>query len=525
MPLTLPARPDFDQLRKQAKDLLSAWRDGEELQLLQEHHPEKALVDQPQKLRLSDAQLVTARRYGFSSWPRLKAEVELLLMAFSERAKHFVRLAADPYSGLYNQRFWSAKRLLAREPSLSRADLYTALVMGDSAPIKKHLSKNPAWARQRGGPCEDRAPLLYVAYSRFHVTAPKIAEGLLAIAELLLSHGANVNDTFEIEGSVLGSLYGACGVTNFPEMAQILIEHGATLDDGESLYHATEFADNRCLELLLRSGASTKRTNALHHALDRRDTAALALLLQYGADPNEDLGSLGGSLHSALDRGHGTEVLSLLLDAGADLEKKRADGRTAYQLALLCGHTEAARFLASKGAATASTAFERFVDACARHEVTNARAIVQAEPDLFAKLNPHERDGFLRVASQGKRGVVVAMLDCGFPINAKNSSSQSALHHAAWNGQREIVKLLIERGAELDAKEDAFGSTPLGWAAHGGQNCVRPGADHVGAIRLLIEAGADIHTTNKWGEGILFEGENQIVVEVLRAAGVKSPDD
>ena len=64
-----PVRPNLDQLRHQAKDLLHALRRGEPEALaeLHKHRPAKIAAT----IRLADAQLVLARSYGLSSWPRL----------------------------------------------------------------------------------------------------------------------------------------------------------------------------------------------------------------------------------------------------------------------------------------------------------------------------------------------------------------------------------------------------------------------------------------------------------------------
>jgi hypothetical protein len=66
----LPVRPDLDQLRHQAKDLLRQVRRGDPAALAEliEHHPEQ--VD-PAAAKLADAQLALARSYGVASWPRL----------------------------------------------------------------------------------------------------------------------------------------------------------------------------------------------------------------------------------------------------------------------------------------------------------------------------------------------------------------------------------------------------------------------------------------------------------------------
>ncbi len=73
----LPVRPDLEQLRHQARDLLRAIRAGEPEALadLREFHPES--ID-PASVQLADAQLVLARSYEASSWPRLKQACDLI---------------------------------------------------------------------------------------------------------------------------------------------------------------------------------------------------------------------------------------------------------------------------------------------------------------------------------------------------------------------------------------------------------------------------------------------------------------
>jgi hypothetical protein len=65
-----PVRPNLEQLKHQAKDLLRAIKQGEPSALaeLKKHHP-KAIT--AEKAKLADAQLVLARSYGLPSWPRL----------------------------------------------------------------------------------------------------------------------------------------------------------------------------------------------------------------------------------------------------------------------------------------------------------------------------------------------------------------------------------------------------------------------------------------------------------------------
>ncbi len=73
----LPVRPDLDQLKHQATDLLRAIREGDPSAIadLRQHHPK--LVE-PANARLADAQLVLARSYEASSWPRLVLSCKLI---------------------------------------------------------------------------------------------------------------------------------------------------------------------------------------------------------------------------------------------------------------------------------------------------------------------------------------------------------------------------------------------------------------------------------------------------------------
>ena len=115
--LVLPSRPDLQQLRKQAGDLLRALRNGdaEALALLRHYHPaySEATTKRP---ALADAQLVLARRYGFISWPRLKAHVEFVSLEFPRQVEQFVRAATAESSGGDDGAYRRAQEMLQQQP-------------------------------------------------------------------------------------------------------------------------------------------------------------------------------------------------------------------------------------------------------------------------------------------------------------------------------------------------------------------------------------------------------------------------
>ena len=108
----LPLRPDLDQLKHQAKDLLRALQDGDAAAAaeLEEFHPEA--VD-PASAKLADAQLVLARSYGGSSWPRLALACRLIDAIWNDDVAAIRRLVSrDPHvlreSALLRSRNWGA---------------------------------------------------------------------------------------------------------------------------------------------------------------------------------------------------------------------------------------------------------------------------------------------------------------------------------------------------------------------------------------------------------------------------------
>ena len=71
---TLRERPALDQLKRQAKELLAAFRDRQPdatAEINGHYHGAD-----PATFALHDAQLVIARAYGYESWPKLKAYVD-----------------------------------------------------------------------------------------------------------------------------------------------------------------------------------------------------------------------------------------------------------------------------------------------------------------------------------------------------------------------------------------------------------------------------------------------------------------
>ncbi len=71
----------------------------------------------------------------------------------------------------------------------------------------------------------------------------------------------------------------------------------------------------------------------------------------------------------------------------------------------------------------------------------------------------------IEAVKQGDRERVRAILDSDDGLaNQSDESGATPLHYAALNGNRQIVQLLVERGADINRTDSQSGATPSGWA-------------------------------------------------------------
>jgi len=484
---TLPAYPNLDHLRHQAKDLLRAARRGDQRSV-------EVMRQVSGRLTLSAAQLAIARDYGYPSWPALKAEVAARGADLAGKAADFVRASVADWTG-------RAARMLAETPELATHDLATALVLGDADAVRAAIERDPAMAT-RHDPLTGWTPLHAVCASRWHYLDHSRADGLAATARLLLAAGADANARIPESGRSAGSSPLRCaagsastGVGHEAIMA-LLISHGARIED-DDIYLAAFSRDRGCLRLLLDHAdvAATAR-KALSAPISTRDTDGVRMLLEAGADPrrfaSDDGVPLPSVVYAAVEAGCRAELLELLVAHGADPGAQGPDGRSPAGLAALRGREDLSEFFAGHGQSEHATASERFIAVCMRADRTEAMRRIAADPGLLPGLGDAEHAALADAAETGNAAAVTLMLDLGFPIGQQRDDGATALHAAAYSGSAEVVAVLLARGAEIEALDGTWRSTALDWAGVGSgeRPATNPDADWVATVRTLIEAGA-----------------------------------
>lgn len=269
---------------------------------------------------------------------------------------------------------------------------------------------------------------------------------------------------------------------------------GATL-----LMHAAAYGSIETMKMLLDAGADVNAANDFNVTAllwCSRDAAKARLLIEHGANVNVQSKQGRTPLMLASIRDGGSDIVALLLSKGADVKVKDNRGDTALGLAAEIGDVAIMRLLLAKGA-----------DVTVRNQ-KGETPLIQASISMRPE-----------AARLVLRGVDVNAATIWYNT-VKNGQiallKLTALHHAATDGPVEMVRDLLDAGADINAK-DSRGFTPLTLAI---------AADHQdsGIVRLLIDHGADVNARAGTGETPLDWAEKfgfPQAVAMLNKAGAK----
>jgi ankyrin repeat protein len=481
-----PSRPSLEQQKKLARDLLRAFRSGDEeaAARVREHLPDKATIT------LADAQFVLAREYGFRNWAALKSHIE-------------GKTAATPPASLHE----------AFRHAFDRGDAAEVRALFDRYPEARAVIDAPVF------------PFATPALGEVH------QRGDAAMVEILLEHGADPNrrtgwwaGPFHVlhvaNGDVAarlieaGAVPDACAAANLdrPDLLRCLLDEDPSRvhergGDGQTPLH---FARSReVIDLLLERGADPDAHDVDHRStpaqwmLEQRRGAGRYALAEYLVERGASVDVFLAAALGLADRLRGMleadPLLMSLRTAEGEYGERPPSADHIYtwtigqhlsplQVAAQFGHDPAVEVLRAFASPR-----DRLVAACMTGSAEEARALLRASPGLIAQLTPDDARILPDAAWAGNATAVGLMLDVGFPADARGMDGGTVLHCAAWQGDAGCIETALRHDrvrSLIEARDSVHDSTPLGWCCHGSRYRANPEGDYPGVARLLLDAGA-----------------------------------
>jgi ankyrin repeat protein len=267
-------------------------------------------------------------------------------------------------------------------------------------------------------------------------------------------------------------------------------------DDVPPLLRALTSQDRDGARKLILHGAKIGE-GYLHFAAQNNWPDIVELMIERGADIEwEDEQCFDIPLHECAAHG-ALDVARLLLARGAKVNSVDRKGRTALDRA--CPNAlDVARLLLERGGKmTRPNTFD---------------ALVRNNIDIPSRAMNDTNTGPLHVsAANGRTELARILLDRGADIDQKNDLGQTALHAAmGWYGAVDTVRLLLDAGAHIDAT-DAEGRTPLHLEAAEG----RFGKMEI--VEALLERGARVDVLDAHGRSALQIAATRGRSDIVRA--------
>ncbi len=188
-----------------------------------------------------------------------------------------------------------------------------------------------------------------------------------------------------------------------------------------------------------------------------------------------------------------------------------------------------------------------FFEAVNRGDLPAVEHYIPNGADVNTKNKDSGGTALIAASAQGHRDVVNLLLDKGADVNARDKNGVTALIPTSENGHKEVVLLLLAKGADVNAKTNK-GSTALFLASQNGykevvKTLLAKGADvnaktnngatalmvasglgHKEIVQALLDMGADVNAkTNKESTALMFASQkgHKEICELLIRAGAK----
>ncbi|KAF7919271.1 hypothetical protein EAE99_008573 [Botrytis elliptica] len=336
-----------------------------------------------------------------------------------------------------------------------------------------------------------------------------------------LERSCTENKAYFIDGSHKMSPLQLASRVGHINIVELLLLQTAHLpeDTSVALYYAATGGHIRVVKRLLKTEVKevTKDKDgntALHMAVERGHLEVIMLLLEqecFQVDTGNE--NKWTPLHYAARIGR-PKIIEQLLALGANSLKKTADGATPLHIAAKEGHLRVFQILMSAGKDALQMkdelGFFPFMLAVQNGHLSVVQELMQSCSFKTNDLSP------LHIAATQDNCEMIELLlrySQNWTVNDQDQDRQTPLHIATKKSFLKVVKLLLEKRANIDVGND-IGDTPLSIAVRYG---------HIEIMTVLIQHGADINATNNKNETPIYIAAYAGNPEVVRALLSRSP--
>jgi hypothetical protein len=470
----LPANPNLEHLKKQAKALLHDF---------QQKNPQ--VVEKFSVLRLktapklSDAQRLIAREYGFDSWPKLNEHVQAAITA--EAVRQVRKAFRDDDTAAF-------RRLLDQYPVL-KAKINEPVGDFDS-PLINHV-RSAAMLElllDAGADINARSRWWAGGFGLLDSADPGLAAHAIRRGAVVTVHAAArlamLDKLKELIASDPRLVHARGGDGQTPlhfastaEIAQHLLDHGAEIDardvDHESTPAQYMLRQRPAVaRYLVRRGCHTD----ILMAASLGDVPFAERLLQ--SDPECIRMRVSDEYFPMVGPRNGGTIYQWELGWYV----------SAVQVAKSFGHEEMFGLLMGR-----SPAEERLLNACWLHDEPTVNSLLAQDSNLAAKLPVAGRRHVAHAARNNDTAAVRLMLTADLPANTFSQHHATPLHWAAFHGNAGMIRLLLPHHPPIENDDNDYKATPLNWAMYGSQNGWHQEAgDYANTVEALLDAGASL---------------------------------
>ncbi|MCP5155981.1 MAG: ankyrin repeat domain-containing protein [Ectothiorhodospiraceae bacterium] len=162
-------------------------------------------------------------------------------------------------------------------------------------------------------------------------------------------------------------------------------------------------------------------------------------------------------------------------------------------------------------AGTANVASGPLSDAARDRDQSRLMTLLEAAVDVDER-DANGATALHWAAFHGDRPLAEKLLALGASVRVRVPNGNTPLHHAAYGGHADVAALLLDHGAPIDARADD-GSTPLHWAARNG---------HASVVALLLRRGANASLRNAAGDSaadLALRASHDAALRLLETGG------